>query len=79
MSEEKIDRTIPEQMIYTVKDIKPYYAQQCLLCENTHEIPHPRFYEYPWVCSDCKEAIEFLKFLKTYDNDLIKVIMESKK
>ena len=33
----------------------------------------------PWICDECKEAIEFLKFLKTHDQDLVKLIMESKK
>lgn len=53
-------------------------CQCCLLCENTREFingypPGPS----PWVCDECKEAISFLKFLKSYDTKLVDAIMKS--
>ena len=56
-----------------------YYAQKCLCCENTRALPEGMTWSSsPWVCDDCKDAIEFLKFLKSHDQELIKLIMESK-
>ena len=53
-------------------------CQRCLLCNNTHEIPHGYGVgNYPWVCDECKEAIDFLKFLKSHEQKLIKTIMEA--
>ena len=57
-----------------------HYSQSCLCCENTRRLPEGMAYSHtPWICDDCKEAIEFLKFLKSYDRDLVRLIMESKK
>ncbi len=57
-----------------------HYSQQCMCCNNTRRLPDEMTYcTTPWVCDDCKDAIEFLKFLKTYDQDLVRLIMESKK
>lgn len=73
MSEEKTTKTI------TATVAKIFYSQQCLCCNNTRSLPEGMTYcNTPWVCDDCKDAIEFLKFLKTYNQDLIKLIMESK-
>ena len=63
MHDEKIETrlNIDPENIRTTKFIEPRYSQPCMLCDNTREIPHPRFYEYPWVCDECKEAIAFVK------------------
>ena len=66
--------------IHTSTGSKIFYSQSCLCCENTRRLPEGMTYSHtPWICDDCKEAIEFLKFLKSYDQDLIRLIMESKK
>ena len=76
MSELKIDVTIPPDQVKTAKLIAPSYSQSCLLCDNTHEIPYLRYYEYPWICDECKETIKFLKFLKLYNRELTDLIMK---
>lgn len=41
------------------------YGQQCLLCENTRDLPEGMHYcNTPWVCDECKEAIAFVKALR---------------
>lgn len=41
------------------------YSQQCLLCENTRNLPEGMQYCItPWVCDECKEAIAFIKDFK---------------
>ena len=66
--------------IHTSASSRIIFSQRCLCCENSRELLEGMTYSHTsWVCDDCKEAIEFLKFLKSYDNDLIKVIMDSKK
>lgn len=41
------------------------YCQQCLLCENTRDLPEGIHYcNTPWVCDECKEAIAFVKDLR---------------
>lgn len=55
-----------------------YYSQRCLCCDNTRALPEGMTYSHtPWVCDECKEAIAFLKFLKSYDQKLVKTIMEA--
>lgn len=71
MSEERTTK------IATISTPKIFYSQQCLCCENTRRLPEGMTYNpTPWVCDECQEAIEFLKFLKSYDHKLIKAIME---
>ena len=42
--------------------------QECILCENTREMPIGYGNNYPWVCDECKEAMAFLKdFMKSCD------------
>ena len=66
--------------IHTTTGSKIFYSQQCMCCNNIRRLPEGMTYcTTPWVCDDCKDAIEFLKFLKTYDQDLVRLIMESKK
>ena len=56
-----------------------HYSQSCLCCENTRRLPEGMTYcTTPWVCEECREAIDFLKFLKSQDQVLTKLIMESK-
>ena len=58
---------------------KIFYSQSCLCCSNTRRLPEGMTYSSsPLVCDECKEAIDFLKFLKSHDQELIKLIMESK-
>ena len=55
------------------------YSQFCLLCENTRELPEGIHYcSTPWVCDECREAIAFLKKLKSeQDNfDPLKPILD---
>lgn len=41
------------------------YSQQCLLCENTRDLPEGMHYcNTPWICDECKEAIAFIKDFK---------------
>ena len=66
--------------IHTSTVSRIVFSQRCMLCGNSRELPEGMTYSHtPWVCDECKEAIEFLKFLKTYDQDLVRLIMESKK
>ena len=52
-------------------------VQCCMLCDNSRDLPEGMHYSStPWICDECKEAISFLKFLKNYDQKLVKVIME---
>ena len=79
MTEKTMDFDSKQVKTITVPTTKIVAVQCCLLCENSRELPDGMSYShYPWVCDDCKEAISFLKFLKTYDQDLIKIIMESR-
>ena len=55
------------------------YSQFCLLCENARELPEGMQYcSTPWVCDECREAIAFLKKLKSeHDNfDPLKPILD---
>ena len=80
MIEKTMDFDNKQVETVTVPTAKIVAVQCCMLCGNSRELPDGMSYShYPWVCDDCKEAIEFLKFLKTYDNDLVRVIMESRK
>ena len=66
--------------IHTSTVSRIIFSQRCLCCDNSRELPEGMTHSHiPWVCDECKEAIEFLKFLKTHDQDLVKLIMESKK
>lgn len=66
--------------IHTSTGSRIIFSQRCLCCDNSRELPEGMTYcNTPWICDDCKKAIEFLKFLKSYDSDLIRLIMESKK
>ncbi len=66
MSEQKIEArlNIDPENVKTAKFIEPKYAQPCLLCDNTREIPYQRHYAYPWVCDECRAAIAFVKELR---------------
>lgn len=64
--------------IYTSTGSTICYSQLCLCCDNTRRLPEGMTYcTTPWVCDECKEAISFLKFLKSYDNKLVDTIMKS--
>ena len=66
--------------IHTSTGSRIIFSQRCMLCDNSRELPEGMTYcNTPWICDDCKKAMEFLKFLKSYDSDLIRLIMESKK
>ena len=55
------------------------FSQRCMLCENSRELPEGMTYSHtPWICDDCKEAIVFLKKLKSeHDNfDPLKPILD---
>lgn len=56
-----------------------HYSQLCLCCENSRRLPEGMTYSHtPWVCDECKEAIAFLKKLKSeHDNfDPLKPILD---
>lgn len=54
-----------------------YFSQQCLCCNNTRRLPEGMTYcSTPWVCDECRDAIDFLKFLKQYNQELVKLIMK---
>ena len=72
MSEERTTK------ISTSTESRIYYSQRCLCCDNTRALPEGMTYSRtPWVCDECREAIAFLKFLKSYDQKLVKTIMEA--
>ena len=63
------DRTTyiePEQIKTVTAHISTIrYCQQCMLCENSRTLPEGMHYcNTPWVCDECKEAIDYLKQLK---------------
>lgn len=63
--------------IHTSTGSKIFYCQQCLCCNNTRRLPDGMTYcNTPWVCDDCKDAIDFLKFLKQYNQELVNLIMK---
>ena len=63
--------------IHTSTGSRIVFSQRCMLCDNSRELPEGMTYIHtPWICEECKEAIVFLKFLKSYDQKLIKAIME---
>ena len=73
MSEERTTK------IVTATISKIFYSQQCLLCENTRRLPEGMTYSHTsWICDECKEAIAFLKKLKSeHDNfDPLKPILD---
>ena len=56
-----------------------YYSQRCLCCDNTKRLPEGLTYcTTPWVCDECREAIAFLKKLKSEHNnfDPLKPILD---
>lgn len=55
-----------EQVLSAAKISAIRYCQQCLLCENTRDLPEGMHYcNTPWVCDECKKAIAFIKDFKT--------------
>ena len=58
-----------EKILHGVANIvDKRYSQQCLLCENTRDLPEGMQYCItPWVCDECKEAIAYLKTIKKRD------------
>ncbi len=72
MSDKKIETCLtvdPDQVTVTANCYTHIVAhQQCLLCDNTREIPVGYGHHYPWVCDECREAMVYLKeFKKTLD------------
>lgn len=58
-----IGATEPEVVIIPSYDfVQGEICQRCLLCENTIKFPNcTHYYNTPWVCDECKEAIAFIK------------------
>lgn len=55
---------VDQSTICTANILIPKICQQCLLCENTHEIPSYSHYMVPWVCDECKEVMAFARDFK---------------
>ena len=65
--------------IHTSTGSRIIFSQRCMLCDNSRELPEGMTYSHTsWVCDDCKEAIVFLKKLKSeHDNfDPLKPILD---
>jgi hypothetical protein len=66
-------------VIYTARLCAKTVEQKCLLCENTLEFQLGAFDTfYPWVCPECLESVEFIKFLMLYKSELVDLIMNKK-
>ena len=65
--------------IHTSTGSRIIFSQRCILCDNSRELPEGMTYCHtPWVCDDCREAIAFLKKLKSehYNFDPIKPVLD---